>query len=181
MEWIKNERLTRRIILVVSLVIPVVVTALRYIPQPELSEATKAALYKLPLLNALLNGTAFLLLVAALLAIKRKNVGLHQRFTTGAMLLSALFLVSYVVFHYTSPETSYGGEGSMKTIYYLVLISHVLLSAVIVPLALLAWTHGYSKRIEKHRRIVKMAYPMWLYVTLTGVLVYLMIEPYYPY
>ncbi len=181
MEWIKNEQLTKRIILIVSLVIPVVVTLLRYIPQPDLSEETKSALYTLPMFNAILNGSAFLLLVGALFAIKAKNIGLHQRFTTGAMLLSALFLVSYVVFHYTSPETSYGGEGALRTVYYIVLITHVLLSAIIVPLALLAWTHGFNKRIAQHRRMVQLAYPMWLYVTLTGVIVYLMIEPYYPY
>jgi putative membrane protein len=181
MEWIKNERLTKRIILIVSLAIPVVVTALRYIPHPDFSEETKAALYNLPKLNAFLNGSAFLLLIGAIVAIKNKNVALHQRFTTGAVVLSAVFLVSYVIFHYTCAETSYGGEGSIKTLYYIILITHVLLSAVIVPLALLAWTHGFSKRIEQHRRIVKIAYPMWLYVTLTGVLVYLMIEPFYPY
>jgi putative membrane protein len=154
---------------------------LRYIPKPELSETTKSALYTLPMLNAMLNGSAFLMLVAALLAIKRKRIVWHRAFTTAAMVLSVLFLVSYVAFHYTSPETPFGGSGAIKGIYYFILITHILLSAVIVPLALLAYTHGLASRFVKHKRIVRIAYPMWLYVTLTGVIVYLMISPYYPY
>lgn len=181
MNWIKNEALTNKVILALSLVIPVAVAALRYIPQPELSEQAKESLYALPLLNACLNGSAFFMLVAALLAIKRKNVAAHKRFTTIAVLLSALFLVSYVIFHYTTAPTAYGGEGFSRPLYYFILISHILLSAVIVPLALLAYAHGFSGRYEKHRKIVKLAFPMWLYVTSTGVIVYLMISPYYPY
>lgn len=181
MQWIKNEALTNRLILALSLVIPVAVAALRYIPQPDLSLSTQESLYALPLLNACLNGSAFFLLIAALLAIKRKNIAMHKRFTTFAVLLSALFLVSYVIFHYTTPPTAYGGEGLLRPIYYFILITHILLSAVIVPLALLAYAHGFSGRYAQHRKIVKWAYPLWLYVTSTGVIVYLMISPYYPF
>jgi putative membrane protein len=181
MTWYTNEKLTNRIILVLSVVIPAVVVALRYIPQPDLSESTKESLYTLPMLNAAFNGSAFVMLIAALIAIKAKRIAWHRAFTTTAMILSVLFLVSYVAFHYTSPETPFGGSGTIKGIYYFILITHILLSAVIVPMALLAYTHGLAGRYVKHKRIVKIAYPMWLYVTLTGVIVYLMISPYYPY
>lgn len=181
MNWIKNEALTNKVILIISLIIPVAVASLRYIPQPELSTSTQASLYTLPLLNATLNGSAFFLLLAALMAIKRKNINLHKRLTTLAVLLSALFLVSYVIFHFTTPPTAYEGEGFIRPLYYFILVTHIVLSAVIVPLALLAYTHGYAGRYDKHRKIVKWAYPLWLYVTSTGVIVYLMISPFYPY
>lgn len=181
MQWIKNETLTNKVILALSLVIPIAVAALRYIPQPELSIEAQRSLYALPLLNACLNGSAFFLLIAALAAIKRKNVNLHKRLTSLAVVLSALFLVSYVIFHYTTAPTAYGGDGFARPLYYFILITHILLSAVIVPLALLAYAHGFSGRYVQHRKIVKWAFPMWLYVTSTGVIVYLMISPYYPF
>ncbi len=181
MDWLKNESLTNKLIVVISLVVPAAVVALRYIPHPEFDLGTKQALYILPLLNACLNGSAFVFLIAALIAIRYKMVAVHKFFTSTAVLFSALFLISYIAFHYTTPETTYGGEGSIKAIYYFVLISHILLSAVIVPLALLAYAHGFSGRYQKHKRIVRFAYPLWLYVTLTGVIVYLMISPYYPH
>lgn len=181
MKWYKNEKLTNRIILVASIIVPAVVVALRYIPSPELSEETKAALYTLPMLNAMFNGSAFVMLLAALIAIKNKRVEWHRAFTTTAMVLSVFFLVSYIVFHYTSSETPFGGSGTIKAVYYFILITHILLSAVIVPLALLAYAHGLAGRYIKHKRVVKLAFPLWLYVTLTGVIVYLMISPYYPY
>ncbi len=178
---VQDQRKTRMIIIVVSLVIPIVVTALRYIPTPELSDEARANLYFLPLLNAILNGTTFLLLLSALVAIKKKNISAHRKLTTTAMVLSALFLVSYIVFHWTCPETTYGADGTARYIYYFILITHVMLSAVIVPLVLFAFTHAFAGRYDKHKKIVKYAYPMWLYVTLTGVIVYAMIQPFYPY
>lgn len=179
--WLHNERKTRPLILVLSFVIPAVVVALRYIPRPEISDAMMANVYLLPRLNALLNGSAFFLLIAALLAIRRKNVLLHKRLTTAALLLSILFLVSYVLFHLLAPETSFGGEGFAKGSYYFILITHVMLSAVIVPFALFAYSHGLAGRYDRHRRLVRYTFPMWLYVTFTGPVVYLMISPYYPF
>jgi putative membrane protein len=179
--FVQNQKKTRNLIILVSLVIPVVVTALRYIPTPDFSEAAKHNLYYLPFINAVLNGSTFLLLIGALWAIKNKKIDLHRKLTTSAVLLSALFLVSYVIFHWTCTETPYGGEGALKTFYYIILITHILLSAVIVPLVLFAFTHAVAGRYDKHKRVVKFAYPMWIYVTFTGVLVYWMIQPYYPY
>ena len=95
------------------------------------------------------------------------------------MVFSGLFLVSYILFHGFLPETAYGGEGNVKIVYYIILFSHILLSAIIVPLALTAYAHGLAGRIEQHRKIVKFAFPIWLYVTITGVIVYIMIQPFY--
>ncbi|WP_306641885.1 DUF420 domain-containing protein [Sanyastnella coralliicola] len=179
--FIQNERTARKFVIAISLVIPIVVTVLRYIPTPEFEEGTKSTLYFLPMLNALLNGSTFLLLIAALVAIKNKNVEAHRKLTTLGMTFSALFLVSYVIFHATTSHTPYGGEGTVKTIYYFILFSHIVLSAVIVPLVLFAFTHALAGRIDKHRKIVKYTFPLWLYVTLTGVIVYFMISPFYPF
>lgn len=181
LSFVQDQRKTRWIVIIISLVVPIVVTALRYIPNPDLSEEAMHNLYYLPLLNAILNGTTFLLLLGAFVAIRNKKIQSHRKLTTSAMVLSALFLISYIVFHWTCPETSYGEEGTSRTIYYFILITHVLLSAVIVPLVLFAFTHALAGRYEKHKKIVKYAYPMWLYVTLTGVIVYVMIQPFYPY
>lgn len=179
--WLHNEKKTKPLIIFVSILIPAVVIALRYIPRPELSDATMEQIYLLPKMNALLNGSAFLLLIAALVAIKAKRIEMHKRLTTSALLLSVLFLVSYVAFHLLAEETSYGGVGFLKGVYYFVLLTHVLLSAVIVPFALFAYSHGLSGRIDRHRKMVRYTFPMWLYVTFTGPLVYVMISPYYPF
>lgn len=175
----KNRKQSRMLIIIASLVIPIVITILRYIPNPELSESTMTLLYGLPLLNAILNGSTFLLLIAALVAIKGKNIEKHKKLVSTAMIFSGLFLVSYIAFHGILPETPYGGEGTMKTVYYLILVTHILLSAIIVPLALTAYAHGLAGRIDLHRKIVKFAFPFWLYVTITGVIVYIMIQPFY--
>lgn len=180
LDFVQNERKTKSIIWVISLIIPIVVTALRYIPTPELSHGAKESMYFLPLLNSILNGSTFFLLIAALFAIRSKNINRHRKLMTTAMVFSALFLVSYVIFHWTTPEQAYEGEGGMKIFYYIILITHVLLSAAIVPLVLFAFSHAVAGRIDKHKKIVKVTYPMWLYVTFTGVLVYIMISAYYP-
>lgn len=176
---VNNDALLKKIIIAIALVVPVVVTLLRYIPHPDFSDSTRNALYILPLLNAILNGSTFFLLIFALIAVKKKNIALHQKLMTGAMLLSAVFLVSYIAFHYTCYETPYPHGQSFRGLYLFILLTHILLSAAIVPLALYAYARGYARMVEKHKKIVRYAYPMWLYVTATGVIVYLMISPYY--
>lgn len=177
-----NDAKVKRFVIVVSILIPVVVTLLYFIPQPEnLSQETKEQLYTLPMLNAIFNGTAFLTLIAALVAIKNKKIALHKALMSFAMLLSVLFLVSYVAFHLTTPSTSFGGEGTVKAIYLFILLSHILLSAIIVPLVLFTYIFGLSMQVERHRKWARITFPIWLYVTLTGVVVYLMISEYYPY
>lgn len=130
-----------------------------------------------PMLNAVINGSCFLILVSSLIAIKNKNVGLHQTLNTTAMILSVLFLLSYVFYHLFAEDTKYGGNYS--GIYYFVLATHIILAGLSLPFILLAYYRGYIGDVIKHRKMVKFVYPVWLYVTFTGVLVYMFLSPYY--
>jgi len=178
---IENEQKVKRFIWTMAVVIPAAVALLFLIPPVEdLSEETRRALYVLPKLNAIFNGTAFLCLIGAFIAIKNKRIQVHKAFTTTALLLSMLFLVSYVAFHLTTESTKFGGEGWVRGVYFFILISHILLSTGIIPLVLFTYTRGLGMQVEKHRKLARVTWPIWLYVTATGVIVYLMISPYYP-
>ena len=161
----------------IAILIPVVVTILGYLPGLDLSAETKSQLFLLPKLNAFINGTAFCVLIAAQLAIRAKNIALHKKLTTTAVILSFCFLLSYIAFHFTMPSTSYGGEYAY--LYYFILITHILLSAAIVPLVLFTYARGWMMDVEKHKKLAHFTWPLWLYVTATGVIVYLMISPFY--
>jgi Predicted membrane protein len=133
-----------------------------------------------PRINGVLNSFTFIFLLAALIAIIRKNVKLHKGFILAAFSSTLLFLVSYLTFHYMSSETAtFGGEGIVRPIYFFILISHSILAAIIVPLALFTLVWGWTNQLRKHRRIARWTMPIWLYVSLTGVVVFLMMEPYY--
>ncbi len=133
-----------------------------------------------PRLNAIFNSFTFIFLVCALIAIIRKNVPVHKAFILAAFTTTLLFLVSYLTFHYISPETAkYGGEGILRPIYFFILISHSILAALIVPLALFTLVFGWTMQVAKHRKIARWTMPIWLYVSLTGVIVYLFMAPYY--
>ncbi|MFB9326129.1 DUF420 domain-containing protein [Paenibacillus aurantiacus] len=136
-------------------------------------------IYLLPMLNAIFNSFTFVFLLAALYFIMKKNVTLHKRFIFAAFTSTALFLISYVTYHGLSESTPYGGTGILRGIYFFILITHILLAIVIVPLALISTARGLNMQVEKHRRIVRWTMPLWLYVSLTGVIVYVMISPYY--
>ncbi len=131
----------------------------------------------LPKLNAIINGTVFALLISTLLAIKKKNIQLHKTVNTAAMILSVLFLLSYVTSHYFSGDTIYGGD--MKGLYYFVLITHVVLAGLSLPMILFSYYYGYLNLVHKHKKLVRFTYPIWLYVTFTGVLVYIFLAPFY--
>ena len=133
----------------------------------------------LPLMNAIFNSFTFLFLVAALISIKKRNVNVHRKFIYAAFCTTALFLVTYVAFHYLSPSTPYGGSGILAGIYYFVLITHIILAAAIVPLALTSVARAWNREHDRHRKIVRWTMPIWLYVSFTGVLVYILISPYY--
>jgi len=133
-----------------------------------------------PRLNAILNSFTFIFLVAALISIFRKNINAHKGFILAAFTSTLLFLVSYLTFHYISTETAtFGGEGIVRPIYFFILITHSFLAAIIVPLALFALVWGWTMQVEKHKKIVRWTMPIWLYVSLTGVIVYLFMAPYY--
>ena len=135
----------------------------------------------LPKLNAILNGSCSVLLLASISQIKKGNVSAHKRLNLLAFILSSFFLVSYIIFHATGIRTSYGGEGAVKYIYYFILITHIILAAIVLPLVLLSFYYGLQMQVERHRKISKWTFPIWLYVTVTGVIVYLMIAPYYTF
>jgi putative membrane protein len=130
-------------------------------------------------LNAIINSTVSVLLLAALVAVKNRKYLLHKKLMLAAMVLSALFLVSYIAHHLLSDPTSYGGEGTLKTLYYLLLITHIFLAAVILPFILYTVYRGLTGEFARHKKMGKMTWPVWFYVSVSGVLVYLMISPYY--
>ena len=165
-------------IVAATVAIPLVVTLLAFAPQ--ISLLGNFNYYLLPLFNALINGSTFIVLIAAVMAVKRGNTKLHRILMTAAIILSVVFLVSYVLFHAATEPTKFGGEGMIRSVYYFVLLSHIVLSAVIVPLVLITYVRGLSARYDAHKKIARITFPLWLYVTFTGVLVYLMIAPYYP-
>ena len=133
----------------------------------------------LPLTNAILNSFTFVFLVCALVAILKRNVKVHQRFIYAAFSTTFLFLLTYVRYHYLAPSTPYGGEGFMAGFYYFILITHIILAAAIVPLALTSVTRAWNRENARHKKIARWTMPIWLYVSFTGVLVYILISPYY--
>lgn len=133
----------------------------------------------LPLMNAIFNSISFVFLVLALMAIRRKQIETHRRFILAAVVMTTLFFISYVVYHFLVPSTSYGGDGILRYVYYFVLFTHIPLAMAVVPLALFALFTGLNMEVRRHRRIARWAMPLWLYVSITGVLVYILISPYY--
>ena len=133
----------------------------------------------LPPIYATINGITALLLVLALIAIKSKKIQLHQRLMQSCIVLSLVFLVMYIAYHMTTDPTPFGGEGYMKTLYFFILISHIILSIALIPLVLISYVRAFQKEFPAHKKISKITFPIWLYVASTGVIVYLMISPYY--
>jgi len=176
------ERKARIFILTASLAIPVLVTILHYAPKIEAgSGSLRTFLNFLPTFNAIVNSITTVVLIAAFMAIIRKRVILHKRLMTTALVMSVLFLLSYVGYHSTSEPTIFPKDNPLRTLYLIILNSHIILSAVIVPLVLISYSRGLARRYDKHRKIARITLPLWLYVTITGVIVYLFISPYYPF
>jgi putative membrane protein len=173
----KDDKRIAKIINVLAIVIPIVVAILigGIRQKIDLGAWTKF----LPHLNGLINTLTSLALIAGLIAIKQKNIALHRLSMLIAFVLGAVFLVTYVIYHISNPSTAFGGEGWIRPVYYFLLISHILLSIGVVFLVLKALYFALSNQIVAHKKVVKWAYPIWLYVSVSGVLVYLMISPYY--
>ena len=190
----QNDKTVFKIVLAVSILICIVVIILnqKLIPVPE---TFPNVIYKLPLLNALLNGSCSVLLIASLWAIKNKNIKLHKKLNLTAFLFSSLFLLSYVTAHYFIPDTIYGdvnhnhildtdelaSVSSIRPIYLGILLSHIFLAVIVLPLILLSFYYGLKDDRVKHKKLTRFSYPIWLYVTITGVVVYAFIAPYYNY
>jgi len=172
-----NESAMLRWITVISVAVPIVVAVLLFMPSKV--EIGADWVYFLPHLNAVINTAATVALVAGVMFIKQGKIHLHKAAMTVAFVLGAIFLVSYVVYHGAAESTAFGGEGWIRPVYYFLLITHIVFAAVALFPILLAYYYGYADKLDKHRKIVKFAFPIWLYVTVTGVVVYLMISPYY--
>ena len=135
----------------------------------------------LPPIYSSLNALTAVLLVLALVAIKSKKIKLHQRLMQTCIALSLVFLVMYIAYHMTTDPTPFGGEGFTKSMYFFILISHILLSIALIPLVLISYVRAFQEEFSAHKKISKITFPIWLYVAVTGVVVYLMISPYYVY
>ncbi|MBU2947639.1 DUF420 domain-containing protein [Zobellia uliginosa] len=173
-ETLAKEKKFNKLITIVSIVVPIVVAILFGVKIPNVER-----LGFLPPIYASINGLTAVLLLVAVWAIKNGKKKLHQNIMTGCIGLSLLFLVMYIGYHMTSESTSYGGEGIMRYIYFFILVSHIILSIIIIPLVLKTYAFAYLKKFENHRKWAKITFPIWLYVAITGVVVYLMISPYY--
>lgn len=190
----QNDKTVFKIVLAVSALICVVVVVLnqKLIPVPD---TFPAFIYKLPMLNAFINGSCSVLLIASLWAIKKRNIQLHKKLNLTAFLLSSLFLISYVTAHYFIPDTKFGdvnhnevleqtelaAVSGIRPIYLVILLSHIFLAVIVLPMILLSFYYALKDDRVKHKKITRFSYPIWLYVTITGVVVYTMIAPYYNY
>ena len=159
---------------ILSIAIPVVVAILFLIKIPNVKPLTF-----LPPVYAFINAITAVFLTIAYVAIKRKKIILHERLMKISIALSVIFLVMYVAYHMTSDPTPYGGGGIIRSVYYFILISHVLLSIGIIPLVLVTYVRAISKLFADHKKIARYTFPIWMYIAVTGVIVYLMISPYY--
>ena len=163
-------------IVILSVVIPVAVAILFGVKIPGVEP-----LGFLPPIYATTNALTAIFLVLAFVAIKNKNIKRHELFIKIAILLSVLFLVMYVAYHMTSDSTKFGGEGAIKYIYYFILFTHIVLSIIVIPFVLITYVRGITNDIVRHRKIAKITFPLWLYVAVTGVIVYVLISPYYSF
>lgn len=177
-ENFSEEKKYNKWIVVLAIVIPLVVAVLSRLKLQDFGIEVEPLTF-LPPIYATINGLTTLILIIAVIAIKNKSRKLHERLMKLAITLSVAFLIMYVAYHMTSDATKFGGEGTIKYVYYFILLTHILLSIVIIPFVLITYVRAITNNIERHKKIAKITFPLWLYVAITGVVVYLMISPYY--
>jgi putative membrane protein len=168
----------RKWIIVLSVAIPVVVAILFGVKLKDFGYDVEPLSF-LPPIYATINGITAVLLVTAVWAIKNGKRQLHENLMKTAIGCSVAFLAMYVAYHMTADSTPYGGEGALRYLYFFILLTHILLSIIIIPFVLITYVRALAERFDKHRKLARITYPMWLYVAVTGVIVYLMISPYY--
>lgn len=176
---LSNEKKMLSIIAILSVVIPVAVAILMFLPESARLQTDNHLIQGLPFFHAVINGSTFILLILGGIFIKNNMVRHHRMVMASAFILSAVFLVSYVVSKLSNDPVPYGGEGFMRSAYFFILVSHIILSVPVLPLAMLAIYRAYLNQIDKHKAIVRWTFPIWVYVSFTGVLVYLFMYPYY--
>lgn len=177
--WI-SDRSFFWLVLGISLAVPAVVVTLRFLPDEFRPNAYFAM--HLPRVNAVINSVVSILLLGGYIAIKTsQNRGLHKILMLSAFVFSAMFLVSYVTYHMVMPSTKYCNDGFLRYLYFFILITHIFLAAIILPLVLYTIYFSTSGQYARHKKIARWTFPLWLYVSVTGVLVYLLISPCYPF
>lgn len=169
----KNRKYTV-LIWTLSIAIPIAVAALFTVKIPGVQR-----MGFLPPIYASINALTAVILILAVIQIRKGNRKLHERLMKTAISLSVVFLILYMIYHMTSDSTTYEGDGILKYIYYFVLITHILLSIVVIPFVLITFVRGITGQFYKHRKIARITFPLWLYVAVSGVIVYLLISPYY--
>ncbi|WKW47202.1 DUF420 domain-containing protein [Myroides sp. JBRI-B21084] len=178
MENVQIEKKYNIWIWILSIAIPVVVAILFSVNLHDLGYNVKPLTF-LPPIYATINGLTAVLLIWAVAAIKKGNKSLHEKLIKICIGCSLAFLAMYVAYHMTSIDIKYRGEGALRYIYFFILITHILLSIIIIPFVLVTFVRGISGAYQRHKKLARITYPMWLYVAVTGVIVYLMISPYY--
>lgn len=176
LEFEKQKR-SKLFINLISIFVPLVVAVLLGLPYKlDLGEWTRSLSHIIGAINSLTTVT----LILGLAFILNKNVHLHRKMMTASFALGGLFLICYITYHLTNPANKFYGEGSVRYVYFFILITHIGLSLVVLPLVLRAMFYAVTKQFELHKRIVKYAYPIWLYVSVTGVIVYSMLYHLFP-
>lgn len=173
-----QEKKYKKIITILSIVIPLAVAALFGVNLRKLGFNVEPLTF-LPPIYATINGLTAVILIAAVIAIKKGNRKLHEQLNTFAIACSLLFLLLYIAYHMTSDSTKFGGEGAIKYVYYFILITHIILSVIVIPFVLTTFMRAKLGNFPQHKKIAKITFPLWLYVAVTGVIVYIMISPYY--
>ena len=173
-----SDKLYFRIVLTVSIVVFLLVVILnqQLIPKPDIMPSFVKFL---PKMNAFINGICSILLLTSLYFIRKKEIETHKRINITTFLLSSVFLISYVLFHYFGNETRFPADNPIRPYYLMILSSHIILAALVLPLVLLTFYHGLKMNVVKHKKLARWTFPIWLYVTVTGVIVYILISPYY--
>lgn len=172
------EKKYNKWIIILSVTIPLVVALLFGVNLRKLGYDVEPLSF-LPPIYATINGCTAIVLIVAVWAVKNGRQKLHENLMKFAICLSVAFLAMYVAYHMTSDSTSYGGEGAIRYLYFFILITHILLSIIIIPFVLVTYVRAIAGSFERHKKLARITYPLWLYVAVTGVIVYLMISPYY--
>ena len=178
MENSNVEKKFKTPIILVSIIIPVAVVLLFSIRLKDFGINVEPLSF-LPPIYATINGITAALLVSAVVAIKKGNRAIHEKLMTTAIVCSVVFLLMYVAYHMTADPTKFGGEGAIKYVYFFLLLTHIALSVTIIPLVLFTYVKALAGQFDNHKKLAKITFPLWLYVAVTGVIVYLMIAPYY--
>ena len=189
----QNQSLAKKLTILVWIVSAAVLFLVALMREVKIDLPEGVSFHLLPPFHAILNSLAALSLIMAIISIKSGNVINHQRWIYGAMSFSLIFLLSYVIYHFTTSETKYGDlnkdgvlsleekvtAGSMRNVYLFILLSHILLAALSLPFILLNFVYGFTNQFQKHRKLAKKVFPVWLYVAITGPVVYILLRPYY--